>query len=119
MSHHRPVREPTAEHPITVEPTGRHVTVRVNGWESPWTYGDVIEVVTGAGAAIDALVLPKTQSAAQVQALDLLLTQVEHTAGLPVGRIGLPEDIWLAVRFVLECDYFNGRTIDVDGGLSM
>ncbi len=69
------------------------VTVRVNGWESPWTYGDVIEVVTGAGAAIDALVLPKAQSAAQVHALDLLLTQVEHTAGLPVGRIGLEVQI--------------------------
>ena len=27
----RPVHEPTAEHPITVEPTGKHVTVRVNG----------------------------------------------------------------------------------------
>jgi 3-oxoacyl-[acyl-carrier protein] reductase len=40
-------------------------------------------------------------------------------ASIPVGRIGLPEDIWLAVKFVLECDYFNGRTIDVDGGLSM
>jgi 3-oxoacyl-[acyl-carrier protein] reductase len=40
-------------------------------------------------------------------------------ANIPVGRIGVPEDIWLAVRFVLECDYFNGRTIDVDGGLAM
>jgi 3-oxoacyl-[acyl-carrier protein] reductase len=40
-------------------------------------------------------------------------------ANIPVGRIGVPEDIWLAVRFVLECDYFNGRTLDVDGGLSM
>ena len=40
-------------------------------------------------------------------------------AAVPVGRIGLPEDIWLAVKFVLECDYFNGRTVDVDGGLSM
>lgn len=40
-------------------------------------------------------------------------------AAIPVGRIGVPEDIWLAVRFVLECDYFDGRTIDVDGGLSM
>lgn len=37
---------------------------------------------------------------------------------IPVGRIGQPEDIWVAVRFVIECDYFNGRTIDVDGGLS-
>jgi len=69
------------------------VTVRVNGWESPWTYGDVIEVVTGAGAMIDALVLPKTTSAAQVKALDFLLTQVEHNAGLEVGRIGLEVQI--------------------------
>ena len=27
----KPVRQPTADHPITVEPTGKHVTVRVNG----------------------------------------------------------------------------------------
>ena len=40
-------------------------------------------------------------------------------AAIPVGRIGVPEDIWLAVKFALECDYFNGRTIDVDGGLVM
>jgi 3-oxoacyl-[acyl-carrier protein] reductase len=40
-------------------------------------------------------------------------------AAVPVGRIGAPEDIWLAVKFVIECDYFNGRCVDVDGGLSM
>src|SRR4051812_40816970 len=40
-------------------------------------------------------------------------------ANIPVGRIGVPEDIWLAVKFVLECDYFNGDTIDVHGGLTM
>jgi uncharacterized protein (DUF427 family) len=27
----RPVLEPTSAHPITVEPTGQHVSVRVNG----------------------------------------------------------------------------------------
>ncbi|MBM7112258.1 SDR family oxidoreductase [[Archangium] primigenium] len=55
---------------------------------------------------------PMTQGMNQ-KARDLLV------ANIPVGRIGVPEDIWIAVRFVLECDYFNGRTIDVDGGLSM
>jgi 3-oxoacyl-[acyl-carrier protein] reductase len=40
-------------------------------------------------------------------------------AAIPVGRIGEPEDIWRAVRFVLECDYFDGRCVDVDGGLVM
>ena len=51
--------------------------------------------------------------------LDPELTPRALVAAVPVGRIGAPEDIWLAVKFVLECDYFNGRTIDVDGGLSM
>lgn len=40
-------------------------------------------------------------------------------AAIPVRRIGEPEDIWRAVQFVVECDYFNGRCIDVDGGLTM
>jgi 3-oxoacyl-[acyl-carrier protein] reductase len=40
-------------------------------------------------------------------------------AAVPVGRAGQPEDIWLAVKFVLECDYFDGRCVDVDGGLVM
>jgi 3-oxoacyl-[acyl-carrier protein] reductase len=39
-------------------------------------------------------------------------------AAIPVARIGQPEDIWVAVKFCIECDYFNARTIDVDGGLS-
>ncbi|BDG03396.1 SDR family oxidoreductase [Anaeromyxobacter oryzae] len=40
-------------------------------------------------------------------------------AAVPVGRVGVPEDVWRAVRFVFECDYFDGRCVDVDGGLSM
>jgi 3-oxoacyl-[acyl-carrier protein] reductase len=55
---------------------------------------------------------PMTQGMNQ-KARDALVTAI------PVGRIGLPEDLWLAVKFVLECDYFNGRAIDVDGGLVM
>ena len=37
-------------------------------------------------------------------------------ASIPVGRVGQPEDIWQGVKFVLECDYFNGETIDIHGG---
>jgi len=55
---------------------------------------------------------PMTQSMNQ-KARDALV------ANIPVGRIGVPEDIWLAVKFVLECDYFSGDTIDVHGGLVM
>lgn len=40
-------------------------------------------------------------------------------ASVPVGRVGEPEDIWQGVRFIIECDYFNGKVIDIDGGLAM
>ena len=55
---------------------------------------------------------PMTQGMNQ-KARDQLVSMI------PVARIGVPEDIWVAVKFVIECDYFNGRCIDVDGGLSM
>lgn len=68
-------------------------TVRVNDWTTPWTYLDVVEVVGEAGAHLDCVMLPKVQSAEQVVALDLLLTQVERSNGHEVGRIGIEAQI--------------------------
>ena len=67
--------------------------VRVNDVTTHWTYRDVIEVVEGAGANLDCIMLPKVQNAAQVQWLDLLLTQIEKTMGLDDGRIGIEAQI--------------------------
>jgi len=67
--------------------------VRVNDWTTHWTYRDVIEVVEGAGPNLDCIMLPKVQSANQVVALDYLLTQIEKTLGLEVGRIGIETQI--------------------------
>lgn len=64
------------------------VTYRVNDFTTPWTTRDVLEVVVPAGGRIDAVVLPKVTSADQVKALDYIVTQAEHEAGLPIGRIG-------------------------------
>jgi 3-oxoacyl-[acyl-carrier protein] reductase len=55
---------------------------------------------------------PMTRSMNQ-KVKDALLTMV------PVGRIGEPEDVWRALRFIVECDYFSGRCVDVDGGFAM
>jgi citrate lyase subunit beta/citryl-CoA lyase len=63
--------------------------VRVNDWTTSWTYKDVVRVVEGAGQFIDCIMLPKVTSGGQVEALDLLLTQIEKESGLPVGRIGI------------------------------
>ncbi len=71
----------------------RVLCVRVNAWDTKWTYGDVIEVVGNAGERLDEVMLPKVQSASEVVALDLLLTQIEANAGLPIGHIGIEAQI--------------------------
>ncbi|MFH1468745.1 MAG: SDR family oxidoreductase [Pseudomonadota bacterium] len=38
---------------------------------------------------------------------------------VPLKRLGEPEEIWQAVRFVIACEYFTGRVIEVDGGLRL
>jgi citrate lyase subunit beta/citryl-CoA lyase len=71
--------------------------VRVNDWTTPWTHRDVIDVVSAAGAHLDVIVLPKVADASHVVALDMLLTQVERSHGLPVGRIAIDAQIEDAV----------------------
>src|ERR1700739_1444200 len=71
----------------------RVLCVRVNAWDTKWTYGDVIEVVSGAGERLAEVMRPKVQRAAEVVALDLLLSQVEENAGLPPGHIGIEAQI--------------------------
>jgi len=74
--------------------------VRVNDWTTQWTYTDVIEIVEGAGANLDCIMLPKVQTADQVVALDLLLTQLERTNGLEVGRLGIEAQIENAMGLI-------------------
>ena len=69
------------------------VCVRINAWDTVWTAYDVLEVVGNAGERLEELMLPKVQDAAQVVALDLLLTQVEAKVGLPAGHIGIEAQI--------------------------
>src|ERR1700744_5291453 len=80
--------------------TGKTRTVRVNDLTTHWTYRDVITVVEGAGANLDCIMLPKVQTAEQVHALDLLLTQIEKTMGYEVGRIGIEAQIENAIGLI-------------------
>jgi len=72
---------------------GKTRAVRVNDWTTQWTYRDVITVVEGAGACLDCIMLPKVAGPADIQALDLLLTQIEKAMGLEAGRIGVEAQI--------------------------
>jgi citrate lyase subunit beta/citryl-CoA lyase len=93
-----PLAKPEARHTIVTflnegDWSGKTRVVRVNDWTTEWTYRDVVTVVEGAGANLDCIMLPKVQDARQVVALDLLLTQIEKTMGLDVGRIGIEAQI--------------------------
>ena len=67
---------------------GKVRTVRVNDLTTRWTYRDVIEVVEGAGANLDCVMLPKVAHAWHVQWLDTMLSQIEATMGFE-RRIGI------------------------------
>jgi citrate lyase subunit beta/citryl-CoA lyase len=62
---------------------------RINGVHTPWCHDDLIEVVRGAGAAIEMVIVPKVKAPRDVWFVDDLLTQLERRLGLAVGGIGL------------------------------
>jgi citrate lyase subunit beta / citryl-CoA lyase len=67
------------------------VAVRINDVRTGWAYRDVVEVVEGAGDALDAIVLPKVTGPLDVGWLDLTLSQIEQAKGLP--RIAIEAQI--------------------------
>jgi len=79
---------------------GKIRAVRVNDMTTEWTYRDVIEVVEGAGTNLDCVMLPKVQTPEQVVTLDTLLTQIEKSNGLEVGRIGIEAQIENALGLI-------------------
>jgi citrate lyase subunit beta/citryl-CoA lyase len=52
--------------------------VRINAVGTPWCLDDVVTVVEGAGGALDCVMVPKVESAAQVHFVSLLLDQLEQ-----------------------------------------
>jgi 3-oxoacyl-[acyl-carrier protein] reductase len=35
---------------------------------------------------------------------------------IPLGRMARPDEIWAGLKFLIECDYFTGRILAIDGG---
>ena len=75
---------------------GRVRAYRINGLATPFAYRDVIEVVEEAGTSIDVVVIPKVEKAADVQFVDLLVSQIELRMGLE-KRIALEASIETAL----------------------
>jgi citrate lyase subunit beta/citryl-CoA lyase len=56
--------------------------IRINGLDTGWCHGDIIEVVTGASDALDVIIVPKVRSGRDVWWVDALLSQLETRLGL-------------------------------------
>jgi malyl-CoA/(S)-citramalyl-CoA lyase len=60
---------------------GKHLSVRINGLDTPWWYRDVVDLLERAGERLDAIMIPKVGCAADVYAVDALVTAAERAKG--------------------------------------
>ena len=59
----------------------KHLSVRINGLDTPYWYRDVIDLLENAGPRLDQIMIPKVGCAADVYAVDALVTAVESAKG--------------------------------------
>jgi len=57
------------------------VTVRINGLDTHYMYRDVVDVMEQGGGRVDMIMIPKVGTAADVYAVDMLVTQIEDAMG--------------------------------------
>ena len=67
--------------------TGKTMSVRVNGLDTHYMYRDVVDVLEQAPGELDLIMIPKVGTAADVYALDMLVTQIEIATKMKT-RIG-------------------------------
>ncbi len=59
----------------------KYLSVRINGLDTPFWYRDVVELLENAGDRIDQIMIPKVGCAADVYAVDALVTSIEAAKG--------------------------------------
>ena len=57
------------------------LSVRINGLDTPYWYQDVVQVLENAGDRLDQIMIPKVGCAADVYAVDALVTAIERAKG--------------------------------------
>lgn len=72
------------------------MSLRINGLDTHYMYRDVVDVVEQAGERLDLIMIPKVGTAADVYAVDMLVTQIEDAKGYK-KRIGFEHIIETAL----------------------
>ena len=74
----------------------KSMSVRINGLDTHYMYRDVVDVVEQAGERLDLIMIPKVGTAADVYAVDMMVTQIEAAKGYK-KRIGFEHIIETAL----------------------
>ncbi len=67
--------------------SGHTISIRINGLDTHYMYRDVVEILEGAPGKLDLIMIPKAGTAADIYALDMLVTQIEDATKVE-KRIG-------------------------------
>ncbi|MBO9435705.1 L-malyl-CoA/beta-methylmalyl-CoA lyase [Ruegeria sp. R13_0] len=65
----------------TVDWGNKYMSVRINGLDTPYWYRDVVDLLEQAGGRLDQIMIPKVGCAADVYAVDALVTAIERAKG--------------------------------------
>ncbi|MEM6657670.1 MAG: L-malyl-CoA/beta-methylmalyl-CoA lyase [Pseudomonadota bacterium] len=64
-----------------VDWSNKYMSVRINGLDTPYWYRDVVDLLEQAGDRLDQIMIPKVGCAADVYAVDALVTAIERAKG--------------------------------------
>jgi malyl-CoA/(S)-citramalyl-CoA lyase len=59
----------------------KHLSVRINGLDTPFWYRDVVDLLENASERLDQIMIPKVGCAADLYAVDALVTAIESAKG--------------------------------------
>ncbi len=65
----------------TVDWGNKYMSVRINGLDTPYWYRDVVDLLEQAGDRLDQIMIPKVGCAADIYAVDALVTAIERAKG--------------------------------------
>jgi malyl-CoA/(S)-citramalyl-CoA lyase len=65
----------------TIDWGRKHLSVRINGLDTPYWYRDVVDLLEQAGDRLDQIMIPKVGCAEDVYAVDALVTAIERAKG--------------------------------------
>ena len=59
----------------------KSISMRINGLDTPYMYRDLVDILEAPTERLDLILIPKAGTAADIYAVDMLVTQIEQAAG--------------------------------------